>query len=458
MDFRPLRVLNIGQATDAQVAVRGPFAEVIHFTGRSVPWRGEALSLNARFVFGDLEKTLRLWTLANEKNPSVISFVKKVVSEHLPYDQEISPILEGCKEFSSTYSVGLLISDGKSFYVFLPPGFAVYRLNSKTSKVDRLGGDKALVLRSPYPRSHPGYGLIMTSEHSRIGSRDVSEIIIRGCHADDLTAQDMLERIPVDGPIGFLSMESLAQLGQRNLTLVHVKSNRGLVRELNEDCGVAVSVNYVSNGISSRFALTGVADGVGGLDSGEVASKIGISIGTGEVMHQVLVGGKDDRSRVFESAFESASQKIADFETYGKKSMASTLSMTVVTDGVVYTGSAGDTRTYLTRFKDGSIERLTTDHRLSQEGAQSHVITRALGARDHTPEVCGPFYLRTGDAMVTCSDGLHDLVSDAEIAEASTLSGNPKATCSKLIALANSRGGKDNITAAALTWSRSFHS
>jgi serine/threonine protein phosphatase PrpC len=410
------------------------------------------LSLHVSFVFGDLKKTFRLWALAKERNPAATGLLKQVLTDYIPYEQGISPILGDCKQLSSTHNIGLLVSDGRLLFVFLPRGFVAYKLSSKSGKVREFGGSARLVLRSSYPHSRPGYGLIITSEPAEIEFQDVRETIMRSRSSGESTAQELMRRLPIGGPVGFLSMESSEQLGQRNLTLAHVKSDRGQVRELNEDCGVVANVSYASEGVSSRFVMTGVADGVGGLASGEIASKIGISTGIGESMYQVMTGEGNNYSQAFGSAFDSANQKIVNIESYSKKSMGSTLSMTLVAGGVVYTASAGDTRTYLTRFRDSSVKRLTTDHRLEQEGAPSHIITRALGARDNTPEVSGPSNLQAGDVLVTCSDGLHDLVSDAEIAEASMRWGNPKLTCSKLIALANSRGGKDNITVATLTW------
>ncbi|MEZ4373591.1 MAG: protein phosphatase 2C domain-containing protein [Polyangiaceae bacterium] len=121
----------------------------------------------------------------------------------------------------------------------------------------------------------------------------------------------------------------------------------------------------------------------------------------------------------------------------------------------------GDSRCYLLR--DGSITRLTRDHSVVQElmdagvltpdAAAQHPdanqITRALGThRDVEVELSGPFSLRARDALLLCSDGLTDMVSDAELRELvpGSIASGPAVTCQQLVDLANERGGHDNIS------------
>ncbi|MCA9627799.1 MAG: serine/threonine-protein phosphatase [Myxococcales bacterium] len=121
----------------------------------------------------------------------------------------------------------------------------------------------------------------------------------------------------------------------------------------------------------------------------------------------------------------------------------------------------GDSRCYLLR--DGSITRLTRDHSVVQELVDAGVltpqaaaqhpdanqITRALGThREVEVELGGPFSLRSGDALLLCSDGLTDMVTDAELRQLvpASIASGPAVTCQQLIDLANERGGHDNIS------------
>jgi protein phosphatase len=123
----------------------------------------------------------------------------------------------------------------------------------------------------------------------------------------------------------------------------------------------------------------------------------------------------------------------------------------------------GDSRAY--RLRGLNAERLTRDHSvveallaagaINADAARAHPdanrITRALGiATDIEPELCAPQRLQLGDVFLLCSDGLSDLVEDAELAELVAGAASPEAACSALVALANQRGGHDNISVALM--------
>ena len=125
---------------------------------------------------------------------------------------------------------------------------------------------------------------------------------------------------------------------------------------------------------------------------------------------------------------------------------------------ILYVANVGDSRLYLISDK---IRQITTDHSLveemirmgglDREKARSHpdknIITRAVGVVD---EVDADFFevddIKTGDIVLMCSDGLSNMISDAELEEIVREETSLEDRAKKMIALANQRGGKDNIT------------
>jgi protein phosphatase len=145
----------------------------------------------------------------------------------------------------------------------------------------------------------------------------------------------------------------------------------------------------------------------------------------------------------------------------GLEGMGTTMTLLDIQDGVATIGHVGDSRAYLLR--DGQMEQMTIDHtvaaeyvargELSPEEAvghpQRHMLTRTLGLSrfvnvdEHTID------LKAGDRVMLCSDGLTEMVSDAQIAEA-LASGTADEVVWQLVEMANEAGGVDNITVAVV--------
>lgn len=198
-----------------------------------------------------------------------------------------------------------------------------------------------------------------------------------------------------------------------------------------------------------------VADGIGGHQSGEVASRMAVE----QIIPAYAGGPGQDIGADLVHAIEAANTAIY---TVGQGQdrrwrMGSTLVGALVRDHDLFVVNVGDSRAYLVR--GGRIEQISQDHSLvaeqirmgllDAEQAKSHdyrsAITRALGSK---PEVRVDTFARTlqdGDIVVLCTDGLSGLVKDEEIAR--VVSGQPPARAvTSLVAMANARGGKDNIT------------
>jgi protein phosphatase len=204
--------------------------------------------------------------------------------------------------------------------------------------------------------------------------------------------------------------------------------------------------------------LFAVADGMGGAQAGEVAS--GLAAGALKAGDS---NGLDGLARV-DALIQEANRRIYDRASNDPTAsgMGTTMTVAVVEGMTVVFGHVGDSRAYLVRGE--TMEQLTEDHslvnelmksgKLSEEEAQIHpqrsVITRAVGT-DPDVDVDG-FTIETeeGDIFLLCSDGLTDMVEDAEILELVHRNRDDLEKAVKaLVSAANRGGGEDNITAVA---------
>jgi PPM family protein phosphatase len=224
------------------------------------------------------------------------------------------------------------------------------------------------------------------------------------------------------------------------------KTDTGRQRQANEDSYYA------------KAPLFAVADGMGGAQAGEVASRI--AAGAFER------GPRNDDAPAegqLEEIAQKANREIHKLaqEDSSRAGMGTTLTAAMLRDDEVALGHVGDSRAYLLR--DGQLKRLTKDHslveelrrqgRLTEEQAEEHpqrsIITRALGPEPDVNVDTMTFPARDGDVFLLCSDGLTTMVSDDEIREILVGSKNLRTAVNKLVDAANRGGGRDNITAVA---------
>jgi protein phosphatase len=238
-------------------------------------------------------------------------------------------------------------------------------------------------------------------------------------------------------------------------------SHRGLVRGLNEDRFLNVE----------KEGLFLVADGMGGLAKGDVASRIAVetieTFVTKSRREDITWPIKYQKQHSVEANRFLAAVSLANWKIYNEmlKSprntpMGTTLVGLLLDGERIILANVGDSRAY--RIVNRRIEQLTEDHSLVMEEVkkgritleearqhpQRHVISRALGIFD-TPEVdITTLEIQDGELYLLCSDGLSDMLTDDEILslvqshERNALNDMGEA----LIHLANSHGGKDNIT------------
>jgi PPM family protein phosphatase len=210
-----------------------------------------------------------------------------------------------------------------------------------------------------------------------------------------------------------------------------------------------------------------VADGMGGHQAGEVASALsvvsieGFLLNTLKRFFNLKASEEQNVMKEFQSALLQADAKI--FEEAAQHpeliGMGTTLTMAFAVNWRLYVAHAGDSRCYL--FSKGELHQLTLDHTivaemvrlgdLSPQAASRHpyrhVITNVLGGRDPGVQVeLHKVDLGPDDVLLLCSDGLTEMICDDRIAAILQKEPEPQKVCEQLVAEANEKGGKDNIT------------
>jgi PPM family protein phosphatase len=228
---------------------------------------------------------------------------------------------------------------------------------------------------------------------------------------------------------------------------VATRSDRGLVRQFNED----------SIATEPARGLVAIADGMATTKGAEIASRIATA-----VLLDGLTTGRNLAPRAAaHAAFAAANRAIrarAEAEPM-LEGMGTTLAAAWFRHERVCLAHVGDSRIY--RYRAGRLERMTTDHSFvqaqlaagaltldeSRESRSRHLVTRVLGAEEQVVPDLGEHEVLPGDLYVLCTDGLHDLVEDADIAAAlEVLAPNLDLIAATLVTLANDRGGRDNVS------------
>lgn len=241
----------------------------------------------------------------------------------------------------------------------------------------------------------------------------------------------------------------------------------GMVRTNNQDSVFSFLATSRSADQRPDFGLFIVADGMGGHHDGEKASAITTNLVASYVMNHIylpMLDGENDADRVpITEAMIGAVQK-ANADVIAKiPDGGTTLTAAAIVGDLAYIAHVGDSRIYLIT-KDGEIEQITRDHslvqrlieldQLTREEANSHpqknVLYRALGQSETLEVDALTRRLPPSGRLMLCSDGLWNMVTEQEMAEIAMKSSNPQEVCDKLVALANTHGGTDNITAIIL--------
>ncbi len=206
--------------------------------------------------------------------------------------------------------------------------------------------------------------------------------------------------------------------------------------------------------------LFAVADGMGGAQAGEVASRLAAA--AFREFHEVDELAPDERVRAL---VQEANRRIYDRarSDTGATGMGTTITAALLEGEQVTIGHVGDSRAY--RLREAELEQLTEDHslvadlmrsgRLTPEEAETHpqrsVITRALGTDPEVDVDTMSVEASPGDVFLLCSDGLTTMVADEQILELLTGASSLEEAAKALVKAANKGGGEDNVTVVLFT-------
>ncbi len=234
------------------------------------------------------------------------------------------------------------------------------------------------------------------------------------------------------------------------------KCNIGQVRKQNED--------YVW--VDEQAGLFIVADGMGGHEAGDVASKMTTDTVGPLFLEQLKAHNKtlssDKIQALMVNAIEMANEHVIEAaqKATQKRKMGSTIVMAFIQSSTAYISHAGDSRAYLAQ--GSSLIQLTEDDswqtfgntERSKENSRTkidHMLTKSIGQNSKVEPSFRELKLSSGDCLLLCSDGLWDMVSDEQIAaELKRAGNNPDQAAEALVDAANAAGGKDNISVVVI--------
>jgi serine/threonine protein phosphatase PrpC len=262
------------------------------------------------------------------------------------------------------------------------------------------------------------------------------------------------------------ALAEIADAGNLRVDLIVARATHvGQVRQLNEDSLMVMEMVRIHESRARPMGLFVVADGMGGQQNGEVASRLAVeAIATRAYQDLFSASGPanhQDPAAWIAAATEAAHELVSERRAAAQSDMGSTLVIGVV-DGVnASVASIGDSRAYLIDASgqlsqltkdDSLVQRLLDANQITAEEARQHpkrsVILRALGSGAFKPPDVVTRELYLGDRLLLCSDGLSSMLDDTVIARlaASAESRTPQEACARLIEAANASGGEDNIS------------
>ncbi len=232
------------------------------------------------------------------------------------------------------------------------------------------------------------------------------------------------------------------------------RTDPGRARGNNEDAVV----------VDGDTQLCVLADGMGGYNAGEIASGMATAFIKSEMARWLSEAGRSAKPkeirRALEICVDNANLSIFNAADSNPQysGMGTTLVVGVFHGATLILGHIGDSRCY--RLRGGDFSQITKDHSLLQEQIDAglitqeqaagssikNLVTRALGVENAVMVELNEHEVEAGDWYLMCSDGLSDMVDDAEIA---SILGGPtpmEAKADSLVAAANEHGGRDNIS------------
>jgi len=255
-------------------------------------------------------------------------------------------------------------------------------------------------------------------------------------------------------------------------------SDAGTVRrgEPNEDSTLVLQLQRVHESMTSPVGVFIVADGMGGHENGQGASRMTIGTIAERITRELIMPSfgaeksnegphkleEDSLVALLYGSVQDANNALCQANQRAKSDMGSTLTGFMIADDHAYIINVGDSRTYMLR--DHTLYPLTTDHSLvgqlvaggliEPDDVYTHPnrsqIYRSLGDKPNVQIDIVKQQLLPADILLSCSDGLWEMVRNPEITRILNQANDPQTACTQLIEAANTNGGEDNISAVVV--------
>lgn len=259
-------------------------------------------------------------------------------------------------------------------------------------------------------------------------------------------------------------------------------SHRGRVRSQNEDSVGTLKLTRILESVPQPVCLGVVADGMGGHQHGEIASRVGVQVILENVNQELLKIGWENPDvnlsenqirQILTTAVLAANDRIFQVARIQQSDMGATVTLALVIGQMAYLLNVGDCRAY--HFNGEKLKLITQDHslvyrlyRIRQIEYDAlifhplrHQVLRCLGEPDLLDQlqkmerqIDHPYWfiqpLEPGESLLLCSDGLWEMVTENQIAAILRTPENPQMICDALVNQANQHGGEDNISLVLL--------
>ncbi len=244
----------------------------------------------------------------------------------------------------------------------------------------------------------------------------------------------------------------------------------------NEDSTLVLLLERVHESLSLPSGIFIVCDGLGGHDSGQEASRMAAKIIAERIIHELLLPplstekpedaaklqDEENLLGLLQRAIEEANTTICQRNQREKSDMGCTLTGSMIVGDHAYIFNVGDSRTYMLR--DGKLYQLTNDHSLvgqlvaggliAPDDVYTHPqrsqIYRNIGDKLNVQIDVFKQQIHPGDVLLSCSDGLWEMIRDPQITDILNAAPDPQTACTQLIETANTNGGEDNVSAVVV--------
>ncbi len=296
-------------------------------------------------------------------------------------------------------------------------------------------------------------------------------MLARPLDRQDVPVEASVEQQFVEGEFAYWVWQEVPKTGtlvgvaERMRFVVGQKSDVGRQRDLDEDAMFVLTLESTYESLPAQIGLFVVADGMGGHEGGEVASRLVIRTMASELLQKIfafeLLGSTlsaQEVQKAMIAAVQEANEEVYLERQKRDTDMGTTITAVILKEWLAYVAHVGDCRAF--HWGENGLQQLTTDHSVVASmiaaGAaapdeiythpQRSVIYRSIGDRPTIEVDVSSHEFSPGDRLIICCDGLWEMIRNEGIEEVLMRQPDPQLACEEMVDLANLAGGVDNIS------------